>query len=910
MEGAMRLIFLEPFDLPYRSAAPENLLVVAGETTEVNLPYKAAVVAHAQARLQGSDEPVGDARILAYQGRDERYLRTDKNGKTTMYLLPTGELRLQVRAPDGYLYVNGPHEVLVPRDKMEFDLAPFEFRRARTLDGKIVDQRGQPVEHARLIGTWKDPGLSENSALDGLPQYEMAYSDAAGEFTFRRLHPDLPVKIETYVDSVKVGDTLTAEPKSQKPLLLRIARPATAQLQSRVVDKQGAPVADMRWEIWTEIRGTPNMVGYCVMDEGRTDERGYVRSNKQFAREGLHGLRIVASPDVIVESPRMTPAKSGNVFPDIIMDRDRVQKASGEPQPRSRPSIAQGVTQRMQVVGPNGEPISAARVIAWCNGKRIRLTANAQGQFQIPQAPTNGFFLFVESAGYRFSGQHLTPGDATIKVVLTRAGQPVEPMRTLAEPEVTGELLQKAWQAYEPFNRAYLTPSGDQIDLLEAMRWVARFDPPVGLKVAASAKELKYEWYRDYTRMTAFDALLKRDVESAIKVVDGFSEEHYKANSYIEAAKSLPDAQRRRKLELMDEALASARKIQGDWLLIHLAKTGAAYHALGEGSKGKEVFDEAIKRSGSLPASDRSDYDRAFLAEQLVRFDQQAATKLLAEIKFDNDFSHDRHHANMAHAVAAADPAAAERFLAEVKTQRVKDEWTSRICYDMAAVDFTRALQLAEAVADPNLRAYALGVMAVPVAKTDRPAAEELIARAYAIVTELVDTNTSPGRSIFDPLDVGVGLLPFVEMIDPTLVREYFWRALSLRDRTTIGNETRALGFYGKHDRLRLADPVLATALARYGRDVARLVMYPPADQSIASGEDYPTYYFCAYAMLDPGAAVELAARLPEDSAERRKAKWQAWQEVLKSLVTRGEERWPGFYDRQLSVWYIGQTDI
>jgi hypothetical protein len=360
----------------------------------------------------------------------------------------------------------------------------------------------------------------------------------------------------------------------------------------------------------------------------------------------------------------------------------------------------------------------------------------------------------------------------------------------------------------------------------------------------------------------------------------------------------------------MDEALASARKIQGDWLLIHLAKIGAAYHALGEGAKGKEVFDEAIKRSGSLPTSDRSDYDRAFLAAQLARFDRQAATKLLAEIKFDDDFSHDRHHANMAHAVAAADPAAAERFLAEVKTQRVKDEWTSRICYDMAAVDFARALRLAEAVANPNLRAYALGVMAVPVAKTDRPAAEELIARAYAIVTELVDTNTSPGRSIFDPLDVGVGLLPFVEMIDPTLVREYFWRALSLRDDTTIGNETRALGFYGKHNRLRLADPVLATALARYDRDVARAVMHAPADQAIASGEEYPSYYFYAYAMINPEAAVDLASRLPDDSPERRKAKWEAWQQVLNSILSRDEKRWPGFYDGQLSVWYIGQTDI
>jgi hypothetical protein len=494
---------------------------------------------------------------------------------------------------------------------------------------------------------------------------------------------------------------------------------------------------------------------------------------------------------------------------------------------------------------------------------------------------------------------------------LIATGEPAEPMRTLAEPEVTSNLLQSAWRKFEPFNRQFLdTADDDSTNQLEAMQWTARFDPQAGRKLADSANDLKYGWFRDFTRQAAFDALLPKDLEGALDMIPSFEDTHNRAHSYLEAAKSLPNEQRERKLQLLGKALEVTRTIEGDWLLINLANISNAYRAIGDEATSRALLNEALKRSATLPKSERSEFDRAFLAEHLVLVDREAAIKLLGQIEFESDFSHDRHYGNVAHTLADSDPAAAEHFRAMMKTQNTRDTWTPRICYSMAAVDFERARRLADSVADPDLRAYSLGVMAPVVASKNRKLAEHLIREAYEIITELVETNTSPGRSIVDPLDVAVGLLPFVEMTDPTLVCEYFWRALSLRDNTTIGSETRLLGYHGKFDRLRLADPVLATALARYDRHVAKLVMHPPADQAIASGEDYPSHYFYAYSLLDPKAAIELAARLPEDGNLKRRAKWKAWQEVLSSLRNRGEERWKRFYDTQLSVWYLGQRDI
>lgn len=106
------------------------------------------------------------------------------------------------------------------------------------------------------------------------------------------------------------------------------------------------------------------------------------------------------------------------------------------------------------------------------------------------------------------------------------------------------------------------------------------------------------------------------------------------------------------------------------------------------------------------------------------------------------------------------------------------------LCHYFVSVDAARAQRLATAIHNPYLRAYAVGIVAKALAPSDKAKARKLILQAYNILTE---ANRAPDHrwpqaySGFSPPTVAAALLPVVEEIDPTLVGECLWRAVSFR---------------------------------------------------------------------------------------------------------------------------------
>src|SRR6185312_332513 len=107
----------------------------------------------------------------------------------------------------------------------------------------------------------------------------------------------------------------------------------------------------------------------------------------------------------------------------------------------------------------------------------------------------------------------------------------------------------------------------------------------------------------------------------------------------------------------------------------------------------------------------------------------------------------------------------------------------------------------------------------------------------------------TPGAS-HDPAAVAAALLPVAERIDPKLVPELFWRAISFHA-PRPGVEIRS-------------DAVFALLLARYDRPLARAFFEPLADRALASGETDLGPLVAAAAILDPFRAVRLIEELPE----------------------------------------------
>jgi hypothetical protein len=239
----------------------------------------------------------------------------------------------------------------------------------------------------------------------------------------------------------------------------------------------------------------------------------------------------------------------------------------------------------------------------------------------------------------------------------------------------------------------------------------------------------------------------------------------------------------------------------------------------------------------------------------------------------------DRHHGNAAHELAAIDPAAAERLLgllhSAADTRHIyepRESWGVRVCYRMAPVDLPRARRLADGFTNPYLKAQAYGVMAQAIGRRQRDAGVELIEQAFAVLEGLVSERErlgpgdvkNPSRDHFyyrqfSASSLAGSLLPSVESVDPPLIPEYFWRAVSFRLPRSGDEETLNVA-----DRSNLA---LAMTLARYDREAAAAILNPIRARSPAfqSSRDAG---LAAAVLIDPQIAVETVEAAPGEKPD------------------------------------------
>ena len=140
-----------------------------------------------------------------------------------------------------------------------------------------------------------------------------------------------------------------------------------------------------------------------------------------------------------------------------------------------------------------------------------------------------------------------------------------------------------------------------------------------------------------------------------------------------------------------------------------------------------------------------------------------------------------RHHGNIAHELAAINPAEAERVLGLMlppggNNIDQKASYIVRVCYRMARTDIKRAKKLADSINDKAVRAYAYGSMAAGIADEDRPTALGLYRNGFDLLHESTSQDV-PQRYQYFPGSVAAVLLPIGE--DIGVGEEYLWEALS-----------------------------------------------------------------------------------------------------------------------------------
>ena len=210
----------------------------------------------------------------------------------------------------------------------------------------------------------------------------------------------------------------------------------------------------------------------------------------------------------------------------------------------------------------------------------------------------------------------------------------------------------------------------------------------------------------------------------------------------------------------------------------------------------------------------------------------------------------------------------------------------------MAVVDLARARKIADAIVDPYKRADTYGLMALNLAELNPQRAKQLLSEAFDVLQKEVDAQEPYLMNWHSAGVIGGRLLPVAEAIDPKLVEEYLWRCISFRlpHREDPAKDTWRPELTAR----------LALLVARYDREVARMLLEPQVAQSGPTPLSESAYI--AAFLADPKDAARLLEKLPAENHYLR-------AKLAKLVVLSGEDLRYEVH-QQINLWHPDREDL
>ena len=194
--------------------------------------------------------------------------------------------------------------------------------------------------------------------------------------------------------------------RASEPSVITIKLKKTSSLSGRLVDEHGQPVAGQLVEIWSAHQGNwlgANLVGF---QQGPllTGTDGSFRTPANLQQGRSYRLAIRAAGKDPIFSEWTTIPETPHALPPMVQRSLR--------------------TVRGHVVDRQGKPVAGARVFQSGDGpERTETTTAVDGQFSLGGFRQGPVFVFVRSAGFRFSGQMIKPSDVNVRIELTPDGE-------------------------------------------------------------------------------------------------------------------------------------------------------------------------------------------------------------------------------------------------------------------------------------------------------------------------------------------------------------------------------------------------------------------------------------------------------------------------------------------------------
>jgi RNA polymerase sigma factor (sigma-70 family) len=880
-EGQLIVQVVFPKGAPFRAREPgwREVTLRADKRTDLEIPVESAVRVKGVVREKGSGKPVAGAALLLFhgQGNTAEEVVTDAAGRYECLVLP-GEVSLIPGTPKGYVPAprdgrSGQPPTKVPAGARERELPAIELIPAATLRGTVVDDAGKPVAGAvvRVMGMVETHRYGYLDLMD-----RTVTTDARGEFAFEEMDPRVEMRLKATHKGAFTAAAVMVHPATDRPVRLHVSPTHAAKVAGRLVDAAGRPAAGVKVEIWHRPwmpppnLGTPHKVTFAGKAEIRSDADGKFQTPPELEPDGEYRVVAEAAGFRTEQSPwQAAGGKATLAWSDLVVPRMR--SATGRVRDRE------------------GQPVAGARVLYVDDRNRTRATTDSDGRFQLSSPLAGPGFLLVEKAGYRFQGQQTAPAADALDVMLPRSSEPAgKVLKTL--PAVLGKKERQALAArvLEPLLKRALDGKDESLKT-RSLEVLARIDPGRVLELIEKKPD-KEPWFDDYLRRAVAQALAAESLDEARAVVEAMRDPGFRATGYIDLCDALSAAKRAQKLEFLGQSLLHARNIQdAAHRVVHLTPVAKRLRALGEVERADRILREGQTAARELPTEAWAGYARGAFADELAVIDLPAALALTKDLK--DAYEYDRHHGNIAHKLGGKNPAEAERVLQMLRHPNqptLRDQWALCVCYRMAPVDLERAKRIADRIGGLHHKAYAYGVMAQAQAGSKPAVATELLDKAFALLQAHVEAGKDNFNGFWAAPSVAGCLLPVAEQINPQLVAEFFWRALSFRSPPAGEEEAASQALFG--------DAALAMVLARYDRAMARPLMEVAAKRiNKLAGRMEPLY--TAAILIDPRWAVQLVEALPEG-----REKDHARLTVAGMLTREGEDFWRKVHSH-LALW-------
>ena len=539
-------------------------------------------------------------------------------------------------------------------------------------------------------------------------------------------------------------------------------------------------------------------------------------------------------------------------------------------------------------------PIHSARVFVIDAKDEWSTKTDELGAFELRDVPASGAFLFVDREGFRFHGEQLTETSKPILRKLTHLAEPTTD-KLLAGRDwsiETDERLKFVHRVFEPYLEHVVTGENEN-ERFEALVLLAKIDPTRTLTLVQQ-NPFKQRQMVIAVRNEVVDARARVDAEAAIGMAERLNHPYVRGSAYIRITQVARDMPKPDRIALLVRAAADAKSVKN--LAQRIELVGRVADALldaGEQATAKELLRDSQRQASRVANPAWAGVARSSFAKALAHADIDSALPLVTELPDDSGKS--RYLGNIAHELAAINPAGAERVLnmierpAETRLAIAqRDSYAVRVCYRMATKDLPRAMKIAESCRDRNQQAHAYGVIAHAIATENREEATQLVRRAYDLLK--VGNRDPQTFAVHDAAQIAGCLLPTAEHVDPTLVQEMIWRTISLRTPriTTVPTTDEQ-------------NSQLASWLSRHDRTIARAVL-DHWHGGIASPYSQDQYTV-ALTLIDPARAVEFAESQDKDNIPSRLG-----LVVARTLMAEGDDRIRVPHD-EAELWAIDVED-